>query len=507
MSMRGSVDLGWLRLAAIAATATLLGAVSSQAVGSANTLCVGVGVGCLTTLQGALEAADDGDTITLGEGTFAGGIRIDKSVSLVGAGADRTIIEGGGPVIAIGTPDPSSPPTLSIRRVTISGGLNDSHPRLSVAMAGGVWVAPAEGDTTGASVTISDSIITGNRAAPRTADPSCGYPCAAALGGGIYNAGTLSLTDTWVSDNVAGSSEADDSVADYAAGGGIFNGPQGTLTLLHSFVTGNRAAVNRPNGRNTDGGGIVSYGQLTVERSVISGNRSEVEASVPSVFFEDGVQEANAGGLYLPSGSSTTISRSLVSGNKVISSNTGGDASAESGGIDSEGSLLLIDSAVVDNLASASVPASSSFLVETDAGGIQVNAGGTTTIRDSLILGNRLEATSQTGPVYPGGGGIANLSSSLTLERTVVAENSVRATGVEGFTAGGGIMSVLFGAEPPELTLTDTDIIANSLSGSADLVREGGGLASLDSDSLEPIPVVMTRAVIEGNEPDQCVGC
>jgi hypothetical protein len=38
-------------------------------------------------MQGALDAAQDGDTIAIGPGTFAGGITIVESVQLDGAGA------------------------------------------------------------------------------------------------------------------------------------------------------------------------------------------------------------------------------------------------------------------------------------------------------------------------------------------------------------------------------------------------------------------------------------
>ena len=62
-------------------------------------LCVGSKPGCYATIQAAVDAAHDGDMIKLAAGTFSGGVTIDKSVSLVGAGAAATIIKGGGPVL------------------------------------------------------------------------------------------------------------------------------------------------------------------------------------------------------------------------------------------------------------------------------------------------------------------------------------------------------------------------------------------------------------------------
>ncbi len=469
-------------------------------------LCVGgAKPGCFSAIQAAVDAANDGDLIRVAPGTYVGGITIEKSVGLVGAGAGATTIEGGGPVITIGEPDGVNQPTVSISRVTITGGFNDSAPLRFAALGGGVWIPSGAGNTTGATVTISGSVITGNRADPQTTDQFCGFPCAFALGGGIFNAGTLTVTDTRISDNVSGSTRADPSVASYAAGGGIVNGFQGSLTLMHSFVTDNRAAVSPPNGRNTDAGGISSGGSLTVEDSVISGNRSEVEASVASSFFSGFFTEANAGGLYLPQGSSTTITRSRISDNSVHSSNTAGDAVAEAGGIDSDGSLLLAGSSVDNNSAVATVPASSGFLAETDGGGIQVQ--GVTIVRDSRVVDNSLSSTSETGLALASGGGLFNLSASLTLERTVVTANSASATGLGGFNLGGGIGNVLFGGGPPELTLTDSVITANRLAASEGIVSQGGGLYTADPFSGEAFPLTLTRTVIEGNKPDQCVGC
>jgi hypothetical protein len=262
--------------------------------------------------------------------------------------------------------------------------------------------------------------------------------------------------------------------------------------------------VSLPNGRNTDGGGIVSYGVLTVEDSVISGNSSEVDASVPSVFLVD-FAEANAGGLYLTPGSTTIIRSSRISGNSVRGSNTAGDIAAEAGGIDSDGSLLLTDSSVENNTALAIVPASSGFLAETDGGGIQVQHN--TVVRDSRISHNTLSATSETGLAFASGGGLFNLSGSLTLERTVVAANSASASGAGGFNLGGGITNVTIGGPAPELTLTDSVITANRLAASAGIVSQGGGLYSADPFSGQPFAVAMIRTVIEGNRPDECVGC
>src|SRR5215813_8099044 len=114
-SIRGS------RLVAAAATAVALCVGASPLAGAApqSVLCVGGKPTCFTTIQAAVDAAHDGDTISIAPGTYTGGIRIAKSVALAGAGAAATTIAGGGPVVAVG--DGVAAPIVSISRVTITG--------------------------------------------------------------------------------------------------------------------------------------------------------------------------------------------------------------------------------------------------------------------------------------------------------------------------------------------------------------------------------------------------
>jgi hypothetical protein len=477
----------------------------------ATTLCVdGQKPGCFAQVQPAIDAAADGDTIAIGPGNYAGGITITKGVDLVGTSVGATVIRGGGPVVTIGQFEGDNDFHVRISRVTITGGLNDAA---GFADGGGIWIPHGSGQAPGATVLIADSVVRGNRSAPK-ATFSSGAPCgsvpfdhcAIAFGGGIGNAGTLTLTDTRVTDNVAGSA----GITSYAAGGGISNSALGTLTLIRSIVADNRAAVSAPNGRNTDAGGISSGGVLALEDSVVSGNVSSVAASVPS-FFPFDVVEANAGGLYLPGGSTTTIKRSRISGNTVVGSDSAGDVEAEAGGIDSDGSLLMIDSSVDHNTVSASVPAGSGFIAEADAGGVQIQ--GVTTLVESRVIGNELSASSPTGIAFGSGGGIFNLGATLTLERTLVAANSASATGLGGVNLGGGIGNIQFFGPAPVLTITDSVVTGNRLSASPGVASMGAGLFNLEILSPAPLvtgapfPVTLTGTVIEGNKPDQCAGC
>jgi hypothetical protein len=57
------------------------------------------------------------------------------------------------------------------------------------------------------------------------------------------------------------------------------------------------------------------------------------------------------------------------------------------------------------------------------------------------------------------------------------------------------------------LSVADSVITANALAADAGTTPHGGGIFSADIFILAPVPFDLTRTVIEGNKPDQCVGC
>jgi hypothetical protein len=508
-SIRGS------RLVAAAATAVALCVGASPHAGAApqSVLCVGGKTTCFTTIQAAVDAAHDGDTISIAPGTYSGGITIAKSVALAGADASATTIAGGGPVITVG--DGVAAPTVSISRVTITGGLNDSA---GVAAGGGVEIPPLAADNaTGATVSISDSVITGNSVAPRATfdrPAPCGpVPfdgCAFASGAGIDNSGTLTVTDTWITDNVSGLAPGVAAgVASHAGGGGIANHPQGTLTVRRCRVTGNRAVVSPPNGRFSEGGGIGDGGVMVIEESTIYGNASVAVSSVPSLFPFDVEQNADAGGVDLSLRATATISRSSISDNSVSDFDGNGDAEALNGGIDDDGTLVLKESRVERNSVTAAVPPDSGFSAVAGSGGLGLSA--TATVEKSRIGDNSVTAVSAGGAASAGGAGIGSFSGRLTLERTIVNGNRASAMGLGGLLEGGGILSTDLGGGSPELSLTDSVVTANRLTaGGHGYDPQGGGIFTDPNQPTATPPVVtntLTRTVVAGNTPDQCAGC
>lgn len=141
--------------------------------------------GCAyTQIAPAVAAASSGDTVSVAAGSYHGGFTIDQSLTLSGAGAQKTIISGGGPVITVGMSGAATEPTVAIRGVTVTGGVTGSSPVSTayfeqggvIALGGGIFVPPAANFATGATIAISDSVITGNTAEPTTSVDS-GIPC------------------------------------------------------------------------------------------------------------------------------------------------------------------------------------------------------------------------------------------------------------------------------------------------------------------------------------------
>lgn len=524
--------------------------------------CVGVGgagaatvkvcpSGCaFSQIAPAIAAAKNGDTIAVAAGTYSGGFTIAKSVKLAGAGATRTTISGGGPVVTIGTHETSSEPTVTIDAVTITGGVTRSSWQTAagvgvIARGGGVEIPLNADFSGGAAVAISNSVITGNRVAPTATAPSpggvqCpdGNPCpfAVASGGGIDNWGSLTLANTIVSNNLAGSASGLGAVASEADGAGISNSV-GPLAISNSDISGNKAAVTAPNGHSADAGGIFLLGgTLMMSNTSVVDNSATVAAGLPSSVEDVGVA---AGGLHLTGDvQAVTISNSSISGNVATATNTLGDIFAGSAGLhidiaDSD-SVTLSNDVIGGNSARAaalpgstgnadassgageitgaltnvrltgnSVDASSAAGNANAEGGATVFDGGS--ITNSLISDNHVHASAPGGSATVEGGGIF-VAVSLTLRNSTVNGNTADAGGASGSARGGGIFDVAFpfGPDGPPggpLVLQNSKLTGNVLTGSSGFTLQGGGLY------IQNEPLTSTNTLIAGNTPDQCFGC
>ena len=277
------------------------------------------------------------------------------------------------------------------------------------------------------------------------------------FGGGIFNNGTLTLTNSKVSDNSAGSSGGVS-----GSGGGILNGRQGTLTVTNSTVSDNSSGgfgggiandgtltlTNSTVSGNNDGGGgdalfgggIFNNGTLTLTNSTVSGNRNSADAV-----------GGRGGGIYNGASGILTLTNSTVSGNSAADSG---------GGIFNQGTANLFNATVSDNGD------------EDRVGGGILNVG-TLTLTNSTVNGNSAFA----------GGGIFNDDvGALTLTNSTVSDNSV-----DGFgSSGGGIVNV------GTLTLTNSTVSDNSVGG------VGGGIANVGTLTLTNSTVSANSATNDG---------
>ena len=496
------------------------GLISLRAAAATLTVCPS---GCpYSQISDAVAAAHGGDTIQVAAGTYRGGFTIGVSVKIVGAGAGSTAISGGGPVITIGSFGVNAEPTVFIDGVTITRGGARSSPESAAlagedgvwALGGGVEIPPKAHFAGGATVTITNSVITGNSTAPSTSLPS-GF--AFAGGAGVDNWGTLTLTNTTVSDNQAGGPVASD-----AGGAGIQNWRN--LTLNNTVVTRNRAITSAPNGCSAEGGGITSLGKLTIAASAVSDNTVELSSNAVC-------GDAHGGGILVHG--SATISNTTVSHNRAAASSTVTDANAFSGGIADYGTLALRDSTISGNLVSAATTAATGTANPT-SGGLGIDFGGkatisntsitgndvsataatgtadaeaggiqtaNTTLSNSLVSGNRLTATTQTGSAIVHGAGIDHGNGLLDVYDTTISDNTATANGPTGQALGGGVWNDVFFPPPPnpQLNLTKTTVTGNTLTASPGITVHGGGL-------FTTFPITLTDSTISGNSPDNCFG-
>jgi len=492
--------------------------------------------------------------VSVAAGSYHGGFTIEQNLTLNGAGAHKTVISGGGPVITVGMFGAATEPTVAIRGVTITGGVTGSSPVSTayvgqggvIALGGGIFVPPAANFATGATVMISDSVITGNTAAPTTSVDS-GIPCpgsdgqcqfAQAGGAGIDNWGTLTVDHTTVSNN-----ESAGPVTSDADGAGIYT-QQGALTVSNSVVTGNRDIATVPDGRFAEGAGVMvdfsfsppgATATLSLRNSVVSSNSASLTSNLPSFYGGALINmNANAGGIHVGTGIPTTVENTAITGNSATATDLHGEPDAIDAGMNVGDSPIVIQNTQIDGNQDATTSATTADslpagdTLELDGSGtisntsildnssVSVSAGGAAaaggalgvfnsvgqlvTMQNSVISGNITEAFSTTGSATVLGGGVWN--NGLLLMRNVqVSDNVGQARGPAGAAQGGGIWNGVDIAGPTvELTLVNTSVTRNVLQGSAGISLQGGGLFTTS-------PVTLTNTQIALNRPDQCVGC
>lgn len=164
------------------------------------------------TIARAISYSTLGDSIAVAAGTYKENLSIGFDLTIIGSNALTTSIDGSNSNTVVGIN--SSGAHVNISQLTITNGTGLTHG-----------------------------------------------------GGGIYNAGTLTLNNVTVS----GNSSNDSATAAAGLGGGIYNA--GTLTIFNSTLSGNSVTRYRP-GATPMGGGIYNTGKLVIANSTIAANQA-----------------------------------------------------------------------------------------------------------------------------------------------------------------------------------------------------------------------------------------
>lgn len=262
-------------------------------------------------IQGAVNAAQSKDVINVAAGKYVENVQIDKSLTIKGAGKDKTIVDGNnkGSVFLAGKNNRNM--NLVLSGMTIQSG---SGTNILNSVSGGTYLCGG-GVLNYDILTVIDSKISGNTAEAGGGIANFGTAIVTGStifgnikkssgwgGGGIYNKGTLT---------VQGGSIISGNKAEYANGGGIAN--EGTLTIKGgSSVSVNKACA---------GGGISNSGKMTVSGSTISGNT----ALQYSIYIYPGSYRwygGIGGGIY--NSGTATVTGCTISGNTAIGLGGGG---------------------------------------------------------------------------------------------------------------------------------------------------------------------------------------
>jgi hypothetical protein len=220
--------------------------------------CLSSTTACQTVAQAVSLAASD-DTIRLAAALYYENLDITVNLTIVGSGASSTFLDGNrsGRVVAIS----NTTAHVTLSNLTIRNGY------ANLGSGGGIYNA--------GTLTLTKSTVSGNFASFPCSGRAYLWGCMA-LGGGIYNSGTLTISNSIIRGNSTRVYCFDVPLPCSAVGGGIYN--RGTLlTIKNSTLTDNSASTSSciPSNycRGGAGGALYSFrGTVTLNNSTVSGS-------------------------------------------------------------------------------------------------------------------------------------------------------------------------------------------------------------------------------------------
>jgi hypothetical protein len=340
------------------------------------------------SLRAAIDSSGPGDTIVFSLNYPAiinltsGSLTINTHLTVAGPGAFSLTIDASNNTVMERAFTVGSGMIVSISGVTVTGGRGGGTSAGSVENSGG-------GIFNAGTLTLRDAVISNN--STRNQGPG---------GGGIFNAGgaTLTLINCIVSGNTAGGGNIQESAL--VAGGGIRNASSALLTLSDTTISNNWAQV---------GGGIWNNGTLNVTGSTFVGNSAGVGISTTAVL--------QGGAIYAGSGqSSGRITNSTFFNNGA---KTNGAAIANGGTLDVTHSTFAGNS------------------IEGGPGAAIISLANTLTLKAS-ILANAADNCSFVGGLILSGGHNLSTDTSCSLTGTGDVTNAAAGLDPAGLQDNGG---------------------------------------------------------------------
>jgi len=310
------------------------------AVGATRGVCK---TGCtFTTIQSAINASRSGDTINIAAGTYAENLVIEgKTLTLIGAGQDLTVIDGRflGPVLQLGAASSVSIPDfayVTVYAVTITHGSNS-----------GILI-------NGGSLNLQNSILASNQSV-------LPYPASTQSGGGISaTAAAVTIGSSMLIHNKSS-----------VVGGALVASSESNVTITNSTISRNSSA---------DAGAIFIYAESSV--SVTGSTFSENTATGVEVANGLGSPGGYGGAVYV---AGRDVIDHLPGGTFTVTSSTFTANTAAAGGGAIEGHVQLTNSVVARNHAALEgggiegglYSSTNSFVIEnvagSDGGGLNID--------------------------------------------------------------------------------------------------------------------------------------
>ncbi len=240
--------------------------------------------------------------------------------------------------------------------LTIAGG--DTTVVDAGALDRSFHIVAANAEVSFSAVTVRNGVAGKEATAPPA---SCDH---SGNGGGICNEGTLILSTS----NVIGN--------EGSSGGGIYNSGGAMLTVDQSTIVSNTATGSALPDDFAEGGGIDSYGPLTLSRVNVTNNSAfftgggiftRDRTSITSSTIGGNTSGNVGGGILVIFGDEVTLT------NTTVTENTAG---ASGGGIENQGTILLQSTTITANTASAG------------GGGGFHSFGGTQSVGNTIIAHN-----------------------------------------------------------------------------------------------------------------------